>query len=497
MAILRPMVGWDETSVRVSVTKDEVDTKSVKPLRDENEKSDRISRGLGRFKKTRGKIGNRACPGGGVPGGDPPCVAVVACPGAPGADGGAAAAVPHDGAGALVPYNGGALKRKRFGHGRAITTTIQHSCVISMCMGICNIAHLREPQRWKGRTMALPPMEVSSTNNVCVGKAVILSLEQRIFNCTLREWFRAHGHKFKLWFWVLLMDFASSNRTFVRKLEPLLRSHLGISTLVCVWVEVCKLHKLGRIMKKVAKRHRVGTALYSVSRILQHKHSFRLFRDGYLSFIEENHCQDDVAGIEDDKYMYGALKRTLKVVWGDPNKDLNTLSAHAFESWWKFYFGDETQELGLLQGNGQVRGHRCMVATCNNTCTGPDSSAKEGGALTHNLFFKAKPPMYNDGRWTKQVPALKYFSRLFVFSRSAVIHGLRNILRGHKKMEQKRKARLTRCLAFFETEGATLTMLTSLFTGCILQDVVHHLFRQHSVDQGSVCKDKDDAHTVM
>jgi hypothetical protein len=39
-------------------------------------------------------------------------------------------------------------------------------------MGICNIAHLREPQRWKGLTMALPTMEVSSTNNVCVGKAI-------------------------------------------------------------------------------------------------------------------------------------------------------------------------------------------------------------------------------------------------------------------------------------------------------------------------------------
>ncbi len=53
---MRPMVGWDETSVRVSVTKDEVDTKSVKPLRDENEKSDRISRGLGRFKKTEERL---------------------------------------------------------------------------------------------------------------------------------------------------------------------------------------------------------------------------------------------------------------------------------------------------------------------------------------------------------------------------------------------------------------------------------------------------------
>ena len=66
--------------------------------------------------------------------------------------------------------------------------------------------------------------------------------------------------------------------------------------------------------------------------------------------------------------------------------------------------------------------------------------------------------MYNDGRWAKQLPTQKYLSRLFVFSREAVLHGLRNIQKGHKKMEEKRKVRLTRSIAVLEREDAPLSL---------------------------------------
>ena len=86
-----------------------------------------------------------------------------------------------------------------------------------------------------------------------------------------------------------------------------------------------------------------------------------------------------------------------------------------------------------------------------------------------------------------------------MFSREAVLHGLRNIQKGNKKIEEKREVILTRSIAVLEREDTPLSLSLSLisgcFVGCILESVVHHLFSQHSVDKST--KPKQDDHTVM
>ncbi len=281
---LKVLVAWDETSVRVSVSAEEAETLASRRRQLSQNKPDRISR--------RKKIDSVAPAA--VAEALPVAVADGAVdapvPAPAGAAGGAAdvaAGAPLGGADAAAlpavpaPPLGGPerprRKRARSSIGqKSRTTTIQHSCVMSFSMGACPVAKVHDSSSWSGRTLFAPPCEVASTNHICVGKAVLRGLERFILNTQVREWIRSICPKFKLWCWLLVMDFASGNRSFVRKLVPLLSHNLDLTCLVCVWLEVCKLHKLGRIMKKVSRRHRLDSALYSVSRILQHKHSFGL-----------------------------------------------------------------------------------------------------------------------------------------------------------------------------------------------------------------------------
>ena len=222
------------------------------------------------------------------------------------------------------------------------------------------------------------------------------------------------------------------------------------------------------------------------------------FRDGFLEHIGNNFCSEDVSGIQSNPLVYPALKRALVVVWGDAAKDLanDDLEMFYFEAWWAFWFGDQTQLVGLHQGNGTVRGHRCRESTCDNACgDAPGASAKEGKYLSRNLFFRHTVPMYNGGRWTKQIPCLKYFARMCVFSQDAMVHGLKNIACGHRNMEAKRKVRLTKATAIFEREHVVSSLLSSLFVACLLERVVYHLFSQHGVDKG--INRRSDRHSSM
>ncbi len=138
-----------------------------------------------------------------------------------------------------------------------------------------------------------------------------------------------------------------------------------------------------------------------------------------------------------------------------------------------------------------------MDGTCGKSCADSRSAAKTGRALTQNLFFRSKVPMYNDGRWAKQFPCTTFFTRLFVLSREGVLHGLRNVVKGHNKMEVKRQRRLTRSINICQQDGVPLSLLMSCFTGCVLEAVVMHLFEQHSADKaGSQKKKKDELLTL-
>ena len=76
-----------------------------------------------------------------------------------------------------------------------------------------------------------------------------------------------------------------------------------------------------------------------------------------------------------------------------------------------------------------------------------------------------------------------------------MVHGLNIIACGHRKMEAKRKVRLTKATAIFEREHVVSSLLSSLFVACLLERVVYHLFSQHGVDKG--IKRRSDRHSSM
>lgn len=177
----RDRVGWDKTSVRVTLPQQEVD--AITARRNLlTKKPDRISR----RKAVPAELPD--VPPVPLPphGGDGPAPAPLPADPAPApgvADGGPALALVAAGPvgplateAAPAPAAPARRKRRRKDVGiMAMTTAIQHSCVMSMSMGVCDINKVRQDKEWVGRSLFAPPVEVGSTNHICTNLAMRLA----------------------------------------------------------------------------------------------------------------------------------------------------------------------------------------------------------------------------------------------------------------------------------------------------------------------------------
>ena len=143
----------------------------------------------------------------------------------------------------------------------------------------------------------LPLIPVSSTDAGTLGKAILLTLEKRVFSVPVSRWLRqlADGGWCHFAVFMVASDFASANVKFIRQLKALILlvrllddsrpiaalTADAFSPSVLVWHERCGLHQLGRSVICLARTLNCSKGPKSLTKLLR----LRRARDAYKSEV--------------------------------------------------------------------------------------------------------------------------------------------------------------------------------------------------------------------
>ena len=217
-----------------------------------------------------------------------------------------------------------APKKKRRGMWQRWTSTLHHSFVMSVAILWGCFTSVSDRQQWEGFRAHIPPQQVDGTAHPTTFRALVLSLEQYVFGCSLHEFadlIKSKGYK-AIKFQVA-MDQAGSNFLVVRLFFAILIQVFSASGLLLVfWVQRCILHRTGLVQKRMLKNHQLDSAFYSVSRKLQTRKQHGAFKGAYLKTFSDGISWDAIAGPhqESETGVYAALEKVFCAAWGEESK---------------------------------------------------------------------------------------------------------------------------------------------------------------------------------
>ena len=250
----------------------------------------------------------------------------------------------------------------------------------------------------------------------------------------------------------------------------------SISCAVALWLEVCVLHRAGRVLKHIDRHHGLDGCMYALSRARRMRKMDRAFRDVYLQRLCASVEWMDTAGLHNEgRWQFCAtLKRIYATSWGAERSSSET---EAFDRWYAFFF-DETQAPEDVQADAPPR-HRCSEAGCGCSCRSLRDVKRLVRKRVHEAFFSRRCIAYNPGRWTKQMPYHPEFTALMTLSRSAFYAA---VSRAQTQTKEKKKgARLGRVAAKVGNIRLTPWLsMVGLCHGQLLDSFIHQIFNHHS-----------------
>ncbi len=384
-----------------------------------------------------------------------------------------------------------AKKQKRFERFEKYTTTVRHSMVSTCRIATTTMEKCRSFKDWCVERCSLPPRQVSSTKHSVVGKALVDNLETFIFGMQLvsaaPEIFRSAG--ILVVYFIITMDGATPNETFVDKLAAYLHTAVFIVHIWLLWIDRCYLHRLGRCMVAVLDRHRVTGHLYALSRAFHMFKPFDKLEAGLHSIFMESF--DGNAPPPPGRgdlwpFVLETLRLLFLTTWGSDDWH-NEENDFAFNEFWAFFVvvGDILSTINKLK-------HRCNdLGACGlRRCTNPAARAERGWARIKNLFFCDRVPQFKTGRWRKLLPAIVYWARLLIllgkhFVEAAVKVKVADL---NDDVQEKIGKRYTKALTFLQDPLTPFRLALILIIAQAAEKVVCMIFFFSEGGRGLDCR---------
>lgn len=366
-------------------------------------------------------------------------------------------------------------KQKAQGAWGRWTTNIADSFVMTMAAVTSCVSDSAGKSKWWARRLHVPPERVAHNDNECCGRALLLGMEG-VFGCTVKTFLETQMSNYSICLFVFVMDAASANFLTLKKIYALLCLSVYVTnTLVLVHLDVCALHRVGRILKRMLwGAGKLDCAFYCVSRASYSTKNHIVFKKAFVGSLLAKFSVRDLAGVHDDKEtpVYSVIRKCLRVDWQFDSEVLErdmTAGDETFESWFAFFFDDTAPFL-----SNQRASHR-HGPSCVGICDGTWETAKEEARRRiYSQFFETRPPLYNPGRWTKHLPCSIYHASFLFVDQDAYLDGLRAVAKG--TTNEKRLVRLAKAISRLAPPMTRFIMMRALGAASCMGSLVYLLF---------------------
>lgn len=231
------------------------------------------------------------------------------------------------------------LEQRKAPHPNRGSLEFSHSMVMTACV------HVKDSLGTCKEEVVLPPQELASTKSEHIGCALLRAIETHLFGRSLDVCVAEMASKFSGLSFVTTGDAASANVKTTERLfcylQALGREHA--IPIVSIFTS-CNLHQLSRILGLQLERQALTSALYSITRLQQHRSTQQKTRDMLKKLLRERfvYTEDIPPFCPFTRARFrNHLLSILSGVWdGEAEVDLSLSRAKLVEEALNFFNGD-------------------------------------------------------------------------------------------------------------------------------------------------------------